>query len=278
MQDNQIITAQDLNNIAIDLGAVTFSNFDDGEAYAIPELNHITKELVTKGILKTQNECKCTINDNAVTINTGVAVFSDGCKIRIEEPQTIQLSSEELTYIFVEHDNELDRVTLTSDTQLPTNDYVLLATAENGTITDKRSYSVAKVNLTAEGKSYMITLKAKGGQLYNPEKFSVTFPITDTSKVFCSTFTDKSFHTRVSKFSGEITALYNVCEQKEYFPSRYGGAESRDLVWNAKTSTSGNWATQTFEREENNLTYSVETTYSDVEITINIYIFDGIIS
>lgn len=278
MQDNQIITAQDLNNIAVDLGAVTFSNFEDGKAYAVPELNNITKELVTKGILKTQNECKCTINDNAVTVDTGVVVFSDGCKIRIEEPQTIQLSSEELTYIFVEHDNELDRVTLTSDTQLPTNDYVLLATAENGTITDKRSYSIAKVNLTAEGKSYMVTLEVPGySSSYSPVIRSVTVTITDTSKVFCSVIADQKNNHNYYLYTGEVTAMYNMTGDKtiQYHSAYY---KSSDLLSNEHGGTQSSYnSEQAITIDGNNLTYTL-TNNTTVNYTINIYVFDGLVS
>lgn len=273
MQDNQILTADDLNNIAIDLGATTFSNFKDSKSYVIAEINNITKDLVTKGILKMQNECKCAINDNAVTVDTGVAVFSDGCKIRIEEPQTIQLSSEELTYIFVEHDNELDRVTLTSDTQLPTNDYVLLATAEDGTIIDKRSFSVAKVNLTAEEKSYMTTLEIPGrSSLYSPAIRSVTVTITDASKVFCSVIADQANSNNNYLYNGEVTAMYNMAGDHKV---QYHGAEgsSADLLWAAHSGSQAYYNTkQEITIDGNNLTYTL-TNNTAINYTINIYVF-----
>lgn len=277
MQDNQILTADDLNNIAIDLGATTFSNFKDSKSYAITEINNITKDLVTKGILRTASDCKCTISeDNAVTVGSGVAVFSDGCKFRLEDPLTVQLSNADLTYIFFEHNNELDSVSLVADTKMSEKDCVLLATVENGIITDKRSYAVAKVNLNAEGTSYMVSLKAKGGQLYNPETFSVKLPITDNSKVFCSTFTDVQFSNNVAPWCGQISALYNVAESEIFFPVRYSDGSNPNLCWHNKKTFPGNWANQSFSREDNTLTYSLETTFGHIEFNINIYVFDGI--
>ena len=185
MQDNQIFTANDLNQIAIDLGVSTFSYFNDGEPYAVTELNNITKELVTKGVLKTLNECKCTINeDNTITIDTGIVVFSDGCKIRIEEPFVIQLTTDIKTYIYAEHDNEFDRVSLITDTELSEKDYVLLATVEAGVVTDERVYSVARVNMPAEANSFSKELYIPATTQYKRVENSILIPITDTSKVF----------------------------------------------------------------------------------------------
>lgn len=151
MQDNQAINASTLNNTAVDLGAGTFSKFTNGEPFAVTELNAITADIVTAGILNSGNKCECVLNsDGSVKVKTGVIVFSDGCKIRITASKTLMPKSTAVkNYVFAEHSREFDSVWLKTDTELTENECIVLAEVESGVLTDKRTVCTAKCEIPA---------------------------------------------------------------------------------------------------------------------------------
>lgn len=149
MQDNQTINASALNNIAVDLGAGTFSKFTDGEPFAVTELNAITADIVTAGILNSGDKCECVLNsDGSVIVKTGVIVFSDGCKIRIATSRTLTPKYTGVkNYVFAEHSQEFDSVYLKIDNELTENECIVLAEIESGKLTDKRNICTAKCEI-----------------------------------------------------------------------------------------------------------------------------------
>lgn len=145
--DNQIVTAQDLNNIAIDLGAADYSHFPETPPQsAVAALNEITKDLAGAGILGCKNKCAPSIESNTVTVDTGVIVFSTGAKKRIEVPVTIDVESGKKSCIYALNDTENNTIYINASDAFPEGDCVYIAEiSASGVLTDKRQYSVMKV-------------------------------------------------------------------------------------------------------------------------------------
>lgn len=147
---NQSVTANDLNEIASDLGAASFNGFGT-EKFGAAELNNITKDLVGKGYLNVKNKCKPTVSaDGKLTIQSGIIVFSDGAKMVFDEPRTYSFDARGRV-IYFKHDIANGMITINYQTSYPANDdYVpLCEVTSDGTLIDKRVFSVAKVNLGA---------------------------------------------------------------------------------------------------------------------------------
>ena len=125
--DNQEITAEDLNNIAIDLGSADFSHFQNGVPTAVSELNKITADLVSPGVLLKDNRCAVGVVDNKITVDTGVIVFNNGAKKRITELQTLDLIEGTANYVYAMNDVENNITTLNVAESYPVEgDYVVL--------------------------------------------------------------------------------------------------------------------------------------------------------
>ena len=126
--DNQEITAEDLNNIAIDLGSADFSHFQNGVPTAVSELNRITADLVSPGVLLKDNRCAVGVVDNKITVDTGVIVFNNGAKKRITEMQTLDLIEGTTNYVYAMNDVENNIIKLENSSVKPVDgDYILLA-------------------------------------------------------------------------------------------------------------------------------------------------------
>ena len=148
-EDNAVVTAEDLNNIAVDLGDATFSTFSE-EKFGVDKLNEITADLVGKGILTTGNRCEAIISDGKVYIKSGVIVFGSGAKIRIEEPVAVDLVNG--SYIYAVNNLLTGKASIEVGESFPTEgDFVSIAQVnDEGEIVDLREMSVAKLTLSAE--------------------------------------------------------------------------------------------------------------------------------
>ena len=145
---SQEITADDINGIAVDLGAQSFSYFKNGVSYAVDQLNEISKALASKGITSNGNKFQISVSNGNVVIGTGVGIFESGKKVTLNAPLTLPYKQGEL---YFENDETANMVSAKIGT-LPSNDYIHLATLNaDGSITDKRVISKAKVsNFNAE--------------------------------------------------------------------------------------------------------------------------------
>ena len=158
---NQSVTADDLNEIAIDLGLSSFSGFGT-EKFGAEELNNITKDLVGKGYLNAGNKCKPLVStDGKLTVLDGIAVFSDGAKLVLKNSKTYSFDARGKA-IYFKHDISNGRVTLNYRSAFPSgDDYVpLCEVLSDGTVIDKRTLAVAKVSINAAEKNK--TEKAEG--------------------------------------------------------------------------------------------------------------------
>ena len=145
--DDQVVTAQDLNNIAVDLGYADYSHFPETPPQsAVSALNQITKDLVTDGILQTGNNCAVSLSSGKARIDTGVIVFDSGAKKRIEEAVLIDLMSSGTSCIYALNDTVNNAIKIVCAAEFQTSgDFIKLAKIENSTVTDMRQFATAKV-------------------------------------------------------------------------------------------------------------------------------------
>lgn len=155
--DNQTVTADDLNSIAIDLGVADYSRFPETPPQsAVSALNQITSDIVGKGVLSILNKCNVTVSENVATINTGVIVFENGAKKRITTARNIDLISGVDNYIYALNDIANNTIKLVISKVLPTTgDFVNIAkiTADK-TVVPMRDWSKSKVDLPAKQRYY----------------------------------------------------------------------------------------------------------------------------
>lgn len=163
--DNQMVSATDLNNIAVDLGNSTFANFNDETTYNIDSLNDITKSLMSHGIVWSDNNAmKPTLSDDKINIDTGLCIFSSGAKKRITTSQELTYKANTKQYIYLINDTALNGVFLKCSEENPelieNADYIPIAEYNtDNTLADKRIFAVAKVDLPTS--STAITFKKK---------------------------------------------------------------------------------------------------------------------
>lgn len=145
---NQSVTLDDLNNIAIDLGATSFNGFGENK-FGAAELNNITKDLVGKGYLLKGNKCKVSASGDNLVILDGIVVFENGAKKEIAENLTAACVKGKVYYFL--NDTASGTCRLCAEDDYPSSgDFVPLCEVQSdGTIVDKRVLSVAKVNLSA---------------------------------------------------------------------------------------------------------------------------------
>lgn len=141
--DNQEVTVDMLNDIAVDLGAAGFAAFGE-DKFGVDELNGITQALVTKGILQTGNECKAVKSGERINIQDGIIVFESGAKKKIEEAVTLEMMNN--AYIYALNNTAQNQIQLiVSQTQPTEGDYVMIAqTDADGELIDKRKFAVGK--------------------------------------------------------------------------------------------------------------------------------------
>lgn len=246
---SQIVSAANLNNVAIDLGDAQFDHFSDSVPYAVDQLNAITGDLVTAGVLNILNNCAVTVSANGININTGVAVFGDGAKIRITEPLSLPYSAGEL---FFYKDPTTKEVTAEVGT-LPQDNYVWLATVQNeSTFIDRRTFAKAKVTLLTEGNSFLKTLEVPTFSDYqNLPSNPLLIPSDGTNKIIFETFSSYNnnwilrslylFDPSNLSFNGfyGYSANYKVQDGLTVYFMKYSGTPYYDLSATA-TTESGN--------------------------------------
>lgn len=153
---NEEVTAETLNNIGVDLGQTEFSYFEDNMPYAVHQLNQITSDLVSSGVLRTGDDgalgCEVIASGEMAYVQPGVIVFASGAKIRITQPVGVDLVAG--TYIYAIADSTTGNAKLEASETEPTGDYVMLAAVDaDGVLADRRSSCVAKVMITADAQN-----------------------------------------------------------------------------------------------------------------------------
>lgn len=230
---NQEVTKEMLNDIVKDLGNTSFNGFTTNK-FGASELNKITKDLVTKGILKTGGECKVTKSGSTITIATGVIVFSNGEKIKIDSAISYPSNQVSHKYIYAISDINAGICQLVLSKTVPTTgDFVELAHYSYFSgVEDRRTFSVAKTlanaenvhNITYEGNMFFgegqwnehASVEAPTCEFvfaYTMDNNWVVLNLTNPSTVLWSSYYDLNI-----KFEkiGDIVTIYGKTTQ-------YGG-------------------------------------------------------
>lgn len=152
---NQEVTAQDLNNIAVDLGIAEYSYFPETPPQsAVGALNQITSDLVSAGVLLSENRCEVIYQDETIYVKTGVIVFNSGAKKHITDTTSITPIGD-TNCIYAIHDTVNNKILLVCSDEFPiTGDFVKLAEVTNGKVSDRRPFSAAKVSIPS-GNQYV---------------------------------------------------------------------------------------------------------------------------
>ena len=131
--DNELVTAEYLNQVAKDLGGGDLQ-FSDNMTYGVDALNGIAQSLVTQGV---STGCVLSVTPGQVHISEGVLFMEDGRKVVIDtEGVTLDLPENKEAYVWFEHDVLTGFVMPRCTEEQPSGaDYVLLGqiTAE-GTV------------------------------------------------------------------------------------------------------------------------------------------------
>lgn len=219
-EDNAVVTVEDLNNIAVDLGDTTFSAFSDAK-FGVDKLNEITGDIVGKGILNIDKKCEVlTAGSSTYTyVLPGVIVFESGAKIRITS--SITLETMDGDYIYAFNDVTTGKASIQTSAEYPTSgDYVMLAQRNAGAaVTDLRQYSVAKTTLSADVENNIVEQE-------------VIVPVHDTSAPY-------EFTVVPSLPSCQIIVLSSVNDEYRPADYRYYGlllTESYNTIFAAKIS------------------------------------------
>ena len=159
--DNTEVTLENMDNIVRDLGDTEFSEFSTNK-FGVYALNSITSDLVSAGILRTEENanmgCEPIIDGTNVIIGTGVIVFDTGAKLRITEAETFVKTTS--TYIYAKNDHITGIAIIVMSETAPTNqmDAVPICRIDaSGNLIDLRSSAVAKVPLTTDAENVSIT-------------------------------------------------------------------------------------------------------------------------
>ena len=153
---NQEVTAEMLNGMAADLGHTSFNGFGD-EKFGANELNKITGDLVSAGVLISGNMCRVVKDDSGnIILQTGIIVFGNGAKMDITSPITIDADAG--TVIYALNDTLQGKCSIEVAESYPAEgDFVKLCSVKtDGTLTDTRTVSKAKMELYTGNSSWSV--------------------------------------------------------------------------------------------------------------------------
>ena len=187
--DNQGVTAEILNDIAIDLGATSFNEFGE-EKFGADALNSITSALVGKGILNTVNRCVPILSGSTLIISTGIIVFESGAKKKIDETFTIMVQNGSCVYAL--NDKITNTCNIVASKSEPTEgDYVMIAEIDDdGNLHDRRTLSKANFETYTKPKTILLQDIAVK---YKDEK-DTEYSVPVGTEAFSYVLLRKSFH------------------------------------------------------------------------------------
>lgn len=203
---NQEVTAEMLNGMAADLGHTSFNGFGN-EKFGANELNKITGDLVSPGVLISGDMCRV-IKDNSgnLILQTGIIVFANGAKMEITSPMIIDADAG--TVIYALNDTLQGRCSIEVAKSYPTeDDFVkLCAVGANKTLTDNRVISKAKMELFTGNSSWSVDLVVPLPDDY----YSYSWVETEIPKNIWNTYNYVSFlwHSNTDMKGVSFSAIY----------------------------------------------------------------------
>lgn len=272
--DNQEVTAQTLNDIAVDLGHTSFNGFGENK-FGAYELNGITGALVSAGILSSDNKCRPYISDNKVHISTGTIVFANGSKKKITEEIELDLIAS--TYIYALNNTAHNKCEIVVSEVVPIDgDFVSLAEiSANRTLNDRRMIAKAKVELPTEGNSFRFKEEYFYGENINTLKEkTITIPIKGVSKIFISAMNASLtvFDINSQSFSG-VYKRYNgwyqyINDDFCYLDHRTSGSSNQTTI---------SLSIESLTEEKVVLKHIIDTNgYYDPSLIVDFYVFGGV--
>lgn len=137
-----------LNEIGGDLMAQALTTDFAAGTYGVNALNGITADLINKGIFKnTGDGCAPELVGGSVKIKSGLAVFSNGIKARIDSNgEILPFTAGVVNYVYLLCDMATNKVEAKCEATSPTTgDYIMVAEiSAAGVLTDKRQYALMK--------------------------------------------------------------------------------------------------------------------------------------
>lgn len=213
-QDNQVISADQLNAIITELGtgASVSDAFVDGQTYHTDDLNRIRQDLVTAGVL---SGMACNVSGNTVKISTGTAVFETGLLLEIDaEGVSLSIPDGGTGYVYL-YRSELQQTALpviTSEEKENVEgqqEYIPLCTVAGGVLTDMRKWSNAKITLLAGNNewTYSGTAPAKEMNLSSsPNREGVYYEIDMPNDSYNFAYI-QFYNASTNQFMGECMGL-----------------------------------------------------------------------
>lgn len=252
---NEEVTATELNNIAVDLGMTEFSYFENDMPYAVHQLNQITADLVSSGVLRTEENrdlgCKVTMAEGRVIIDAGIIVFESGAKLRITTPVGVSIMPG--TVIYALYDSATGNASIEVSKTTPSGDYVLLAAVnEDGTIADRRSSCVARVTMPGDAQNvYREVTVTYVREDEDNDVVAVDVGTSAFSYVFIKS-ASKSGHTRVPSFQNAFYLTEE--EQTKFYLGKFTNGDTTDTLYITKK---GQYLYVDFSKCDENVKYTI---------------------
>lgn len=141
--DNQTIGVDELNKITSRLATEGVARTPS----SVSDLNSFVADVATMGVVpKTEESLKVTAENGILTVNKGTAIFQNGTVIELTDAETMPYLTDKKQYVYLISDmasNSAYLDVLSEEAEFENK--VLLATIENGKVTDKRQYSRGKL-------------------------------------------------------------------------------------------------------------------------------------
>lgn len=141
-------------------------DFLDNIAYDAGSINAIRAAVLNKGVVPDSlDSCKVEC-DGDIIIKSGQAVFSDGCRISIDDEVVLEKIQDKTNYVFFQRNKQLNNPRpVVSDTPPASEDIPLAEVEADDTITDKRNFTSLKIPSMQGNHSIALdipTIRAEG--------------------------------------------------------------------------------------------------------------------
>ncbi len=161
--DNQIIGAEDLNNLAkrfVTEGVADI--FKNGLPHNISNLNSIVTANATEGVVPdTDNSLKVYVSGSNILISPGTAFFPDGTTMTVDSDGiTLPYTKGTSQYVYLISDRSTNSCFAMTSRDVRVGNLLVLAKVEtDGTVTDKRQYAKGKIPSAYASTTGLITKK-----------------------------------------------------------------------------------------------------------------------
>lgn len=149
-----------------------YSNEDISEALSIitgsgivPNTpNDILSHYASNGVTYADERLNVSLSGTTVTVGRGAAIMNDGSYIIVYEPETFTVSLTGTYYVYLKY-NTVGDISVKCETEMPSTNYMLLATVASGVVEDNRTYATS--NILSYGKSSLFELTLKTSSYNN---------------------------------------------------------------------------------------------------------------